>query len=67
MVGGIVRVGTLVRHYAVAEGSDVCLGIIIKVHDLLDYYGHKRVDVYWLNLGIPPTTTESIKVLREVK
>ena len=60
-----MRVGTLVRHYAVAEGSDVCLGIIIKVHELLDYYGNKRVDVLWL-ISLSPTT-ESIKILREVK
>ena len=60
-----MRVGTLVRHYAVAEGSDVCLGIIIKVHELLDYYGNKRVDVLWLISQ--SSTTESIKVLREVK
>ena len=62
-----MRVGTLVKHYAVAEDSPIGLGIVVKVHDLLDYYGHKRVDVYWLNLGIPQTRTESIKVLREVK
>ena len=60
-----MRVGTLVRHYAVAEGSDVCLGIIIKVHELLDYYGNKRVDVLWLISQ--SSTTESIKILREVK
>ena len=62
-----MRVGTLVKHYAVEEDSPIGLGIVVKVHDLLDYYGHKRVDVYWLNLGIPQTRTESIKVLREVK
>ena len=60
-----MRVGTLVRHYAVAEGSDVLLGIIIKVHELLDYYGNKRVDVLWLISQ--SSTTESIKILREVK
>ena len=59
-----MRVGTLVRHYAVAEGSDVSLGIIIKVHELLDYYGNKRVDVLWLISQ--SSTTESIKILREV-
>ena len=60
-----MQVGTLVRHYAVAEGSDVCLGIITKVHELLDYYGNKRVDVLWL-ISLS-STTESIKILREVK
>ena len=60
-----MRVGTLVRHYAVAEGSDVSLGIIIKVHELLDYYGNKRVDVLWFISQ--SSTTESIKILREVK
>ena len=60
-----MQVGTLVRHYAVAEGSDVLLGIVVKVHELLDYYGYKRVDVLWLNSQSP--TTESIKILREVK
>ena len=62
-----MRVGTLVKHYAVEEDNPIGLGIVVKVHELLDYYGHKRVDVYWLNLGIPQTRTESIKVLREVK
>ena len=60
-----MRVGSLVRHYAVAEGSDVLLGIVVKVHELLDYYGYRRVDVLWLNSQSP--TTESIKILREVK
>ena len=59
-----MRVGTLVRHYVVAEGSDVSLCIIIKVHELLDYYGNKRVDVLWLISQ--SSTTESIKILREV-
>lgn len=61
-----MRVGSLVRHYAVAEGSPIGLGIIVKVHELLDYYGRKRVDVYWLNTE-SLITTESIKILREVK
>ena len=61
-----MRVGTLVKHYAVAEGSPIGLGIIIKVHELLDYNGHTRVDVHWLN-SESLTTTESIKVLREIK
>ena len=60
-----MQVGTLVRHYAVAEGSDVCLGVVIKVHELLDYYGNERVDVLWLISQ--SSTTESIKILREVK
>tara|TARA_Y100000592_G_C5293658_1_gene232039 strand:+ start:327 stop:518 length:192 start_codon:yes stop_codon:yes gene_type:complete len=62
-----MRVGTLVKHQAVSEDSPIGLGIIVKVHDLVDYYGHKRVDVYWLNLGENVIRTESIKVLREIK
>ena len=61
-----MRVGTLVKHYAVAEDSPIGLGIVVKVHELLDYYGDKRVDVYWLNLGENVIRTESIKILREV-
>ena len=59
-----MRVGTLVKHYAVAEGSPIGLGIIVKVHELLDYNGHSRVDVYWLSLGV---RTETVRILREVK
>jgi len=62
-----MQVGTLVKHYAVSEDSPIGLGIIVKVHELLDYYGDKRVDVYWLNLGEIVIRTESIKILREVK
>ena len=59
-----MRVGTLVKYYAVVEDSIIGLGIVVKVHEMLDYYGHKRVDVYWINLGIK---TESVKTLMEVK
>ena len=62
-----MRVGTLVKHHATLEDSPIGLGIIVKVHELLDYYGDKRVDVYWLNLGENVIRTESIKILREVK
>lgn len=61
-----MQVGTLVKHYAVEEDSPIGLGIIVKVHELLDYYGHKRVDVLWLN-SESLITTENIKILREVK
>jgi len=59
-----MRVGSLVKYYAVVEDSIIGLGIVVKVHELLDYYGHKRVDVHWINLGIK---TESINTLVEVK
>ena len=59
-----MRVGTLVKYYAVVEDSIIGIGIVVKVHEMLDYYGHKRVDVYWINLGIK---TESVKTLMEVK
>ena len=61
-----MRVGTLVKHYAVEEDSPIGLGIVVKVHELLDYYGYKRVDVLWLNSN-SLITTENIKILREVK
>ena len=58
-----MRVGSLVK-YQTTEDRPIGLGIIIKVHEILDYYGHIRVDIYWINSEI--RTTESIKLLREV-
>ena len=58
-----MRIGTLVRYYSVASDSVCGLGIITKVHEMLDYNGHTRVDVHWLDLGI---RTETVRTLREV-
>jgi hypothetical protein len=58
-----MQIGSLVRHHA-TTGNNVCgLGIIVKVHEMLDYNGHTRVDVHWANLG---TRTEIRIILREV-
>ena len=58
-----MRVGTLVRHQGITDSNFCGLGIIVKVHEMLDYNGHTRVDVHWANLGIK---TENRIMLREV-
>ena len=56
-----MRVGTLVRHQSPRHCG---VGVVVKVHEMLDYNGHTRVDVHWLDLGI---RTETVRILREVK
>jgi len=57
-----MKIGTLVRHRSTTV-SHFGIGIVVKVHEMLDYNGHTRVDVHWLDLGI---RTETVRILREV-
>ena len=58
--GGNMRIGSLVKHiYPLPLGY----GVVTKVHEMLDYNGHTRVDVHWANIG---TRTENRIILREV-
>jgi len=55
-----MQVGTLVRHQSPRHCG---IGVVVKVHEMLDYSGHTRVDVYWTDLG---TRTETVNILKEV-
>mgnify|MGYP007000366786 len=51
------------RHHAIT-GNKVCgLGIVVNIHEKLDWNGNRRIDVHWANLG---TRTENRIILREV-
>ena len=58
-----MRIGSLVRHHAIT-GNKVCgLGVVVSIHEKLDWNGNRRIDVHWANLG---TRTENRIILREV-
>ena len=58
-----MQVGSLVRHHTIT-GNKVCgFGVIVKIHESLDWNGNTRIDVHWTHLG---TRTENSIILREV-
>ena len=58
-----MRVGSLVRHHTIT-GNKVCgFGVIVKIHESLDWNGNTRIDVHWVHLG---RRTENSIILREI-